>query len=107
MVLIAMTADMINLVDHHRAVAVAFVGNAAEVRDNGVVFMAEVAACQHSGAVRWRRLDDDHRRAAAGALTVIGEVALGGQAVLGGAERDDFLVLWRAVAPNDMDRVNR
>ena len=100
-VLIAMTADMIDLVDHHRAVAVAFVGNAAEVRDNGVVFMAEVAACQHSGAVRWRRLDDDHRRAAAGALTVIGEVALGGQAVLahvGGVCAEHDAVLERLVA---------
>ncbi len=25
----------------------------------------------------------------------------------GSAERDDFLVLGRAVAPNDVDRVNR
>ena len=42
----------------------------------------EVAASQHPGAVHRHRLDDDHRRAAAGALAVIAEMAVPGQALV-------------------------
>ena len=56
------------------------VGDLAEMRDDLVARMAEIAAGQHGGAMHRHRLDHDHRRAAAGALLVIAAMALAGQA---------------------------
>ena len=103
-VLIAVSADVVDLVDHHRAVLVAFVGDAQEVRDYAVVVVAEVGPDQHAGAVRRRRLDDDHRGAAPGALAVIGEVAVAGQPVdahVRGMGAEDDAVLERLVTDLD------
>ncbi len=96
-----MAADVIELVYHHRAVALALVRHLAEMRDHLIGFMAEVAAGQDAGAVRRRRLDDDHRRAATGALAIVAEVARAGQAAVAhvrcvGAKHD--AVLQRCVA---------
>ena len=99
-----MTADVIDLVDHHRAVAVALVCDATEVRDDRVVLVAEVAAGQHPGSVRRRRRDDDHRRAATGAFAIIAEVAVDGQATLahvGGVCAKHDAVLERLMAQFD------
>ena len=60
---------------------VAGVGDPPEVRDHGVVAVAEVAAGEDRGAVHRHRLDHDHRGPADGALQVVAEVALGGQAL--------------------------
>ena len=51
-VLIAMTADMIELVDHDRAVGVALIGDLAEMRDHLVAFGQKVPADKHAGAMR-------------------------------------------------------
>ncbi len=53
---------MIDLVDHHRAVAMTLLGDTAEVRDDRVIFMKEVATGQYPSSVGWRWLADDHRR---------------------------------------------
>ena len=74
-------ANMVELLDHHRPVLVAGVGDAAEVRDHAVVAVAEVAPGEHRGAVDRHRLDHDHRRPAHGPLEVVAEVALGRQAL--------------------------
>ena len=77
------------------------VGDLAEMRDDLVGRMAEIAARQHGGAMHRHRLDHDHRRAAAGALLVIAAMALAGQALLrhvGGVRAEDDAVAQRLVA---------
>ena len=99
-----MAAYVVDLVDHHRAVLVAFVGDAPEVRNDAVVVMEKVGPDQHAGAVRRRGLDDDHRGAAPGALAVIGEVAVAGQPVVAhvrGMGAEDDAVLERLVTDLD------
>ena len=78
-----MLANVIELVDHHRAVFVAGLGDLAEMGDDGIVLVPKIATGQHRGAVGRHRLDHDHGAAAAGALGVIAEVAFDRQAVLG------------------------
>jgi len=46
-----MRADVVELLDHHRAVLMAGVGDAAKVRDHAVVAVAEVASGEDRG--RW------------------------------------------------------
>ena len=96
-----MLPDVVDLMNHHRAVRVARVGDTTEVRNYGVVVMAEVAPGEHPGGVGRDGLADDHRGTAAGPLGVVAEVALPGQPVLGhvrgmGAEVEP--VLQRLVA---------
>ena len=80
---IAVLADVIDLMDHHRAMLVARVGEAAKVRNYCVVGMNEVAAGEDRGAVGGDRFDHDHRCAATGALGVVPEVALPWKPLLG------------------------
>ena len=78
-----MLTDVINLLDHHRAVLVAGLGDEPKGRHDGVVLMTEVAPREHRGGVSGHRLDDDHRGAAGGALAVVAEMARAGQTLLG------------------------
>ena len=80
-VLIAVGADVIDLVAHDGAVAVALVGDPAEVGDHGVVGH-EVAAREDRRRMRRGGLDHDHPGAAARTLPVVAEVALGRQPAL-------------------------
>ena len=77
---VAMRADVVELLNHHRAVFVAGVRYPAKVRDHAVVVVAEVAPGEHRGAVDRHRLDHDHGRPAHGPLQVIAEMAFGGEA---------------------------
>jgi hypothetical protein len=93
---VAVLADVIDLVDHHRAVLVAGLGDGPEGRDDGVVLVAEVAPCQDPGAMGGYGLDHDHRGASTCPLGVVAQVPRAGQAVLGhvrgvGAEHDAVL----------------
>src|SRR5262245_37877207 len=83
---------------HHRAVLVALVGDAAEMRDHRVVLGQEVAADQYGRAMNRRRLDHDHGGAAARPLAVVAEVAVARQPLMAhvrrvGAEDDTVLQL--------------
>ena len=51
MILIAMTADMVELMDHYGAVLMALIGDAPEMRDHSIVFMQEIGTDQLAGAV--------------------------------------------------------
>ena len=98
---IAMGADVIHLMDHHRAVLMAGIGDAPEMGNDRVAFGQEIAPGQHRGLMDRRGLDDDHRRAAAGPLAVIAEVALRRQpldAHIGGMGAEVEAVLQRLVA---------
>ena len=77
---VAVGADVVKLLDHHRPVLAAGVGDPAKVRNHAVVFVAEVAPREHRGAVNRHRLDHDHGRAANGPFEVVAEMALGGEA---------------------------
>ena len=76
---VAVRADVVELLDHDRAVLAACVGDPAKVRDHRVVAVAEVAAGQDRGAVDRHRLDHDHRRPAPRPLEVVAEVPFGGK----------------------------
>ena len=76
-----MGADMVHLVDHHRAMLVAGLCDAPEGRDDRIVLGAEIAAGQDAGLMHRRGLDDDHGRPTARPLAVIAEMALRGQAL--------------------------
>ncbi len=92
---VAMLADMVELVEDHRAMGVDGIGDLAEMRDDLVGRMAEIAAGQHRGAVNRHRLDHDHGGAADGALLVIGAMALAREAALrhvGGVGAEDDAV---------------
>ena len=78
---VAVRADVVELLDHDRAVLVARVGDAAEVGDHRVVAVAEVAPGEDRGAVDRHRLDHDHRRPAPRAFEVVTEVTFGGKAL--------------------------
>ena len=98
---VAVRADVVELLDHHRAVLVAGIGDPAKVRDHAVVAVAEVAPGKHRGAVDRHRFDHDHRRPAQGPLDVVAEVAFGGEALgahVGGmgAEVQAMLERYRA-----------
>ena len=76
-----MCADVVELLDHHRAVLVAGVGDAAKVRDHAVVAVAEVASGEDRGRMDRHRLHDDHRGPARGPLAVVAEMTFGRQAL--------------------------
>ena len=85
-VLIAVSADVIDLMTHDGAMAVAFVGDLAEVGNDGVVGQ-EVAAREHRRWVRRRRFDDDHGGATPRTLAVVAEVPVERQPALGHVRR--------------------
>ena len=103
-VVIAVLADVVELVDHHRAVRLAGRGDAAERRDHGIVRVAEVAAGQDRRRVHRHRLDHDHRRPAPRPLLVIAAVTLAGQAAfghVGGVRAEHEAALQRLVAQRE------
>ncbi len=73
-----MTTDVIDLVDHGGAVAMALVRDLAEMRNDLVGPVQKIAADQHARLVRRRRLDDDHGGPASRSLAVVAEVPLAG-----------------------------
>jgi len=100
-VLVAMPADMIDLMDHDCAMRMAFIGDLAEMRDDHVAFMQEIPARQDAGPVGWRGLDHDHRRTAARPFPVVAEMARTRDALVthvGRMGSEDDPVLQRLVA---------
>ena len=100
-VLIAMAADVIELVDHDRAVRMALVGDLTEMGDDLVAFGEEIAADQDARAVCGCRLDHYHGCATPCPLTVISEVAGPGHAFVAhidGMSAKDDAVLERHMA---------
>ena len=98
---IAMLTNMVKLLQNSGAMRVHRVGNFAEMGDDFIVAMAEVAARQYRGRMHRHRLDHDHRRAADGAFFVIAAMALAGQAQLGhvgGMGAEDDAVVETAMA---------
>src|SRR5438477_7982309 len=77
---VAVLADMIELVADDRAMGVDRVGHPAEMGNDLVGRMAEIAACQDCGAMDRYRLDDDHRSTTPGAFLVVAAMALARQA---------------------------
>ena len=102
---VAVLAHVVQLLDHHGALAVAGIGDRTEAGYHAVVADTEVATGEHRCAVHGHRFDDDHRRTAASPLEVVAEVAFAGQAVDGhvrgvGAEHD-------TVAQRDVSELQR
>lgn len=80
---VAVRPHVIDLVNHHAAVCVAGIGDAAEMRDHRIVPVAEVAAGENAGGVNGDRLAHDHRRPAPGTFAVVPQVAFARQPVFG------------------------
>jgi hypothetical protein len=80
---IAMLADVIELVTDDRAVAMHRVGDLAEMRNDIIAGMFEVAAREHRRAVHRNRLDDDHGGSAHGTFLIIAAMAFTGQTAFG------------------------
>ncbi len=78
---VAVGADVIELLDNVRAFGMNRIGDAAEMRDDGIIVGAEIAARQHRGPVDRHRLHHDHRGPAHRALAVIAEMPLARQAI--------------------------
>jgi len=94
-------ADVIELLDDRRAVALDLLGDAPEVGHDGIVVVAEVSADDDGGAVHRHGFDHDHRGTAPRPLAVVAEVALAGQALLAHVRRvraEDDAVLQREMA---------
>jgi hypothetical protein len=87
-----------------RAVAAYGVGNFAEMRDDAVVRMQEVAARQHRCGMHGHRLDHHHAGAADGALRVVADMPRRRQALdrhVGGVRAEDDPVAQRLAAQRD------
>ena len=98
---IAVLADMIELMADHRAMRMDGIGDFAEMRNDLVGRVAEIAARQNGGAMHRHRLDDDHRSTAARALLVIAAMPLAGQAHVrhvGGVRAEDDAIAQGLVA---------
>src|SRR5690349_10839124 len=78
-----MLADMIELVADDGAMGMNGIRDFAEMRDDLVARMTEIAARQDRGAMHRYRLDHDHRGPAARALLVIAAMAFAREAALG------------------------
>ena len=92
---------MVELVEDHRPFGLHRLGDLAEVRDDLVGGVPEVAARQHGRGVDRHRLDHDHRGPAQGPLAVVGEVPRARQAALGhvgGVRAEDDAVAQGLVA---------
>ena len=98
---VAVGADVVELLDDRGTMAFHFLGDAAKVRNDGIAVVQEVAAHDDGGTVDRHRLDHDHRRAAPGALPVVSQVTIAGDAFLahvGGVGPEDDPVLQRQMA---------
>ena len=71
-----MLADMIELVDHYRAMFMTSIGDAAEGRDDGIVAMAEIAPRQNRRSMDWDRFDHDHPRTTSGAFAIVAKMPI-------------------------------
>lgn len=80
---VAVTADVVELLQDDRAVLLDAVRQLLEGRDHRVVGVAKIAACEDGGGVNRHGLDDDHGRSAKRTLHVIGDVLIAGNAVVG------------------------
>jgi hypothetical protein len=69
-----MLSDVVELMNHDRAVFVTRFGETPEVWDHGIVTVAEVAPGEDSGTVYGDRLTHDHRSSSARAFGVVTEV---------------------------------
>ena len=100
-----MLADVVQLMDDHRTLGVARVGDGAEASMTASSPAPEVAASQYGRRVHRHRLDDDHRRPATGPLEVVAEVTVAWQSALGhvGGVRTEH----DAVAQRDMAQLQR
>jgi hypothetical protein len=102
---VAVLPDVVQLLHDGCAFGVDRIGDRSEAGDHRVVARAEVATCQHGGRVHRHGLDDDQRRAPAGAFDVVAEVLAAGEpelAHVGGvcAEHD-------AVAQREVSQLQR
>jgi len=77
-----MRPGVIDLMDHYDVVAMAFVGDPPEVRDDPVVLMKEIAADQPARAMGGDRLDHDHCGAAPGSFPVVSKMAVSRQPLI-------------------------
>src|SRR5689334_15187064 len=96
-----MLADVIELVADHRAMLMHRISDLAEMRNDFVARMAEVAARQHTRAVNGNRLHHDHAGSAPRPLFVISPVPLARQpgfGHVGGVSAKDNTVSQRLVA---------
>jgi hypothetical protein len=84
---VAVLADVVELLDHDRAVLVAGIGQAAEMRDHRIVAVTEVAARQHRRLMHRHRLDHDHGGPAQRPLQVVVQVTLARQPAFGHVRR--------------------
>src|SRR5215211_7755896 len=78
-----MLANVIELVTDDRAVAMHRVGDLAEMRNDFIGGMLEVAAREHRRAVHRDRLDDDHGGSADSTFLIIAAMAFARQTAFG------------------------
>ena len=71
---VGMGADMVELLEDGGALGMHRFGDAAEMRDDRIVRVPEIAARQHGGRMHRHRLDHDHRRAAQRPLAVVSQM---------------------------------
>ncbi len=93
-----MLADVVELMADDRPVPVHRIGDFAEMRNDLVGRMFEIAASQYGGSVDGHRFDHDHRGAAESALLIIGPMAFAGEPRfrhVGGVSAEDDAVLER------------
>src|ERR1039457_825498 len=105
-----MGAGVINLVDHHYVVAMTFFSDPTEMRNDGIVFMQEVAANESARAMRRHWFDHDHGGAAPGAFAVISEMTIARQALIAHIDRmrpEDQAILERLVPEPDRRKQGR
>ena len=79
---VTVLADVIKLMADHSAVAMHSVGNLAEMRNDLVGGMAEIATGENGGAMHRHGLNDYHAGTATGAFFVVATVAFTGQPLL-------------------------
>ena len=92
---IAMGADMIKLLEDHRALFVHRVGDASKMGDDLIGRVAEVAAGEHSGGMHGHWFHYDHACPAHGAFAVVGNMLIPWQPVtahVGGVGAKDHAV---------------
>lgn len=77
-----MLADVVKLMQHHRTLRLAGLGDLAEAINHRVVVMAEITPRQPRRRMDRHGLDHDHRSAAACPLQIIAQMARARQPVL-------------------------
>ena len=81
-VCVPVLANVVKLLENHRAFLVNGLGDLPEVRDHLIRAVPEVTPCQHRRRMHRNRLDHQHSGTAQGAFTVVGHMSLGGQTLL-------------------------